>query len=100
MKSREPRRGYRQDEENVDDWVPQHPLGYRVTKRLDVGIICHDQCSIIHSAKPGNGPSVKGYFVSRDADIAAYSEKYEQVEDEGECSRGGHEEVVCGISFY
>ena len=43
---------------------------------------------------------MKKYVSSRDTDVAAESEKYEGVENEGECSRGGHEEVVCGISCY
>jgi len=42
----------------------------------------------------------RNFVSSRDTNVAAESEKYEGVEDEGERSRGNHEKVVCGISFY
>jgi hypothetical protein len=41
-----------------------------------------------------------GNFASRDADVAAQSEKYERVENQGECSRDDHEEEICRISFF
>ena len=37
---------------------------------------------------------MKGDFVSRDADVAAESEKDERVEDDAEYSGGEHVEVV------
>ena len=42
---------------------------------------------------------MKGDFVSRDADVAAESEKDERVKDDAEYSGGEQVEVVRGIPF-
>ena len=66
--------------------------------RLDTSVICHYVCSIIRSSNPDLGSSMKVNFVSSpDGDVAAKSEEYKQIEDEGEAGRSEDEEAFCGI---